>query len=111
MSEGKENPAAPLCEKHSGGHRSKCLVCAGQELQSAISRISYIIGEPNEMEVSSYDLHYDETVVVEAVRHKIQTMQAQLDRLRDLLKRAHPLVKLYHFREDGLKEAIQREVE
>ena len=66
--------AAPLCEEHkpSGGARSSCLVCACIKLSSALSRISYACEEPNEKEVSAYDLHYDPELVVEQVQKAVK---------------------------------------
>lgn len=86
----RENEAmrksAPLCEKHqpSGGTRSNCLVCVGERLQASLSRISYVCGDPNEMEVSSYDAHYDEASVVEQVR----SLRAQNEAKDALLRQA-----------------------
>lgn len=61
--------ATQLCKKHrpSGGTRSMCVICSGEHLQSALSRIDYLLGEPNEYGVSDYDLHYDEEAVVKRV--------------------------------------------
>ena len=72
--------AAPLCEKHkpNGGTRSNCLVCALIENAYALSRIDYICGEPNEYEVSGYDVHCDQGVVVLRVE-KLREQNAALD--------------------------------
>jgi hypothetical protein len=61
--------AAPLCETHkpNGGKRGVCLVCACQSLSAALSRISYLCGEPNEMGCGPYDVHCEESAVVEQV--------------------------------------------
>jgi len=65
--------ATQLCDKHApnGGTVATCVICSGQKLSYALSRISYLCGTPNEMECSSYDLHYNEDAVV-----------AQVERLR-----------------------------
>ena len=60
--------AAGLCEKHKpdGGSRN-CLVCACEKLSHALSRISYICGQPNELQASDYDVHFNEDEVVKQV--------------------------------------------
>jgi hypothetical protein len=65
--------ASAFCEKHipSGGARGYCVVCTGQKLSAALSAISYACEEPNEYQVSSYDLLYDEDAVVEQVKRKL----------------------------------------
>jgi hypothetical protein len=66
--------AAPLCEQHKpdGGHRSGCLVCELIEYNYALSRIDYRCGDPNELEVSSYDVHATPESVVIAVGRLLQ---------------------------------------
>ncbi len=66
--------AAPLCDKHqpNGGKRSVCLICALQAQSAALSQISYLCGPPNEMECSPYDVHCDESAVVEQVRSALK---------------------------------------
>jgi hypothetical protein len=61
--------AATLCEKHkpTGGTRSECVICVGESLSSALSRIDYICGTPNDMQCSGYDVHCNEAAVVDAV--------------------------------------------
>lgn len=58
--------ASGFCEKHkpTAGWCS-CLKCVCIELSRAISRIDYALGPPNEMELSAYDVHCEESVVVE----------------------------------------------
>lgn len=41
------------------------------ELSYALSRIDYICDKPNEMEVSSYDVHQNEDLVITAVERKL----------------------------------------
>lgn len=75
-----ERDLAPLCDEHRkpGGKRAVCLVCACRNLSAALSRISYLCGEPNEMGCGPYDLHCDESAVVEQVR----ALRAEVERLR-----------------------------
>ena len=54
-----------------------CVICAGESLQHALSRISYACEPPNEMQYSSFDVHMDETAVVAQV-------VAQAERIRVL---------------------------
>ena len=80
--------AAPLCDNHkpNGGARAACLVCGLIELNSAISRIDYALGEPNEYEVSGYDVHCNpEPVVIGAanVRHELAEAREALRRIAD----------------------------
>ena len=69
--------SAPLCEKHkpNGGTRSVCLVCALIEDAYALSRIDYLCGEPNEYEVSSYDVSRNPEAVVEHVRDQLADVE------------------------------------
>ena len=67
---------APLCDAHQpkGGARGNCVICGMMALSSALSRIDYICGEPNEMAVSGYDVHCDE----EAVVKNVEALKAKL---------------------------------
>lgn len=78
--------AAPLCDKHkpTGGSRSVCLICAIRAQQDCLSRISYACGEPNEMEVSSYDWHGDEESVVDQVKALQAWVKVLEDELRNI---------------------------
>lgn len=63
----------PTCAEHKsrGGARSGCVVCATITLSAALSRIDYTCGEPNDQQMSAYDVHCDEEAVianVEALR-------------------------------------------
>lgn len=62
--------AAPLCEEHKphGGTRSGCLVCGLIAQSRALSEIDYLLGPPNEMHVSEYDLSYNAEAVVQRMR-------------------------------------------
>ncbi len=79
--------ATALCDKHqpNGGAREYCVICAGKALSAALSKISYLCGEPNEMEVGPYDMHYDENAVVEQVRE----MRIDAERYRWLRDSPH----------------------
>ena len=70
--------ATQLCEKHQpgGGTRGHCVICSGLALQGAISRIDYALSEPNEMEVSDYDVHCNEDAVIK----KAAQLKAEADR-------------------------------
>jgi len=60
----------PYCEEHrpGAGTRTGCLICAMVRMSEAFSKIDYLCGEPNDMEVSGYDVFCDEGAVVEHVR-------------------------------------------
>lgn len=68
--------AVQLCEKHqpNGGVRAQCVICSGEALSAALSKISYLCSDPNEMEVSPYDIHFDEDAVVDQVRRALSTI-------------------------------------
>lgn len=68
--------AVQLCDKHkpNGGTRSCCVICSGEALSAALSQISYLCSEPNEMGVSPYDAHFDEEAVVDQVRHALKDL-------------------------------------
>ncbi len=106
--------AAPLCDKHrpSGGKRAVCPICALQSLSHALSRISYLCSEPNEMECGPYDVHCDEGAVVkqvEAMRAENESLKAQLalaaEHREELRKRAQDAALLALTR-DGECEAL-----
>jgi len=73
--------ATQLCDKHapSGGTRGACVICSGEKLSHALSRISYLCEPPNEMDWSSYDFHYDEDAVVAQVELlKVELLKAEM---------------------------------
>jgi len=77
--------ALPTCDEHKprGGARATCIICACEKLSGALSQISYLCGPPNELEVSEYDTHYDEQLVVEQVRKRIAELEAFLLKYHD----------------------------
>ncbi len=78
-------PKVLWCAEHDReGGTCGCLTCACIELSSALSRIDYMLGPSNEMELSDYDLHVDPQRVV--------------DRLRDLIR---PDREPFVFTKDG----------
>ncbi len=65
-------PKILWCEKHGKkGGTINCLTCTCEELNRALSRIDYMLGPSNEMELSDYDVHCDPELVVERVRRFI----------------------------------------
>lgn len=78
--------SAAFCDEHQpkGGQRGLCLVCACQNLSSALSRISYLCGQPNEMQCGPYDIHCDETAVVE----QVERLTARVALWQSLYRRA-----------------------
>ena len=84
---------APLCDEHrpQGGVRANCLVCGLIELSHALSEIDYLCDEPNDMHVSSYDVHCDPNVVIAHVQKLKDDLAAarQTERkLRRLIERS-----------------------
>jgi hypothetical protein len=56
-----------VCNNHAEKNYAECVVCSGIRLQEKLSEISYLTGEPNEMQVSDYDVDYDAEKVVQKV--------------------------------------------
>lgn len=48
------------------------------KLSSAIDRIDYACGDPNDMEVSDYAIHQDEEQVVRRVSEKLEAMRTAM---------------------------------
>jgi len=88
--------ALPTCDEHrpNGGSRSQCVICAQIKLAAALSRIDYLSGQQNEMEVSSYDLHCDEQEVVRHVEKLIEAHKREVEGLKreieELKEKLHP---------------------
>jgi hypothetical protein len=76
---GQLDRLAPLCEEHGSGSgaRSGCPYCAILKLQAALSRIDYLCGKPNDMEVSDYDVYYVESEVVKNVERALAHPSAE----------------------------------
>ena len=71
------------CEKHEpkGGSRGKCVICVLEDFSHVISQIDYLLGKPNEYQVSDYDWHRDEKVVLERLRQKLKKFDMAIARL------------------------------
>lgn len=76
----RQQCAGAWCVEHQprGGARGQCVICSGIKLQAALSRISYLCGEPNEMQCGDYDMHHDEDAVVA----QVERLTAERDALR-----------------------------
>lgn len=81
---------APLCEAHGSGSgtRSGCPYCHIAHLSLAFSKIDYMTGPPNEMEVSLYDVECCEESVVERVKSQLAVKDAENARLKEALAKA-----------------------
>jgi hypothetical protein len=91
--------AGGFCEQHkpSGGTRS-CLVCGCIRLSSALSRIDYAVGGPNEYGVSQYDAEPDEERVVQRVENVLAARDREAERMRPIVELS---VKIKRDRETG----------
>lgn len=85
--------SAGFCDKHqpTGGARN-CLVCAVEKLSHALSKISYACGRPNEMQVSDYDVHFNEDAVVKQVEKLVKRTQ-EVERKLEAEKAQYRLTK------------------
>jgi len=71
--------------------RSACI-----ELNSAVSRIDYAFGEPNEMEVSEYDIHADPEAVIRRANERVAQRRSDND----------DLARSYDMGRDGERAAV-----
>lgn len=55
------------------------------KLSSAIDRIDYACGDPNDMEVSDYAIHQNEEQVVRRVSEKLEAMREAIKEAHDAL--------------------------
>lgn len=96
---------APLCDEHGsgGGARSGCPYCALIEQSRVLSEIDYLCGPPNEMNVSAYDVHCNESLVLDAVRRQIAKAQESAAEIAEL---KHQHTKTF---QDYLEQAAEIE--
>lgn len=100
--------AAPFCDEHKpmGGSRGGCLACRLREDAAALSRISYIAGSPNDMGVSAYDLHCLPGAVVEEVRRRVDSLQAEVTTIAEQYQEVGHLWRLAEDRADSLQARL-----